>query len=177
MNCPNCGADLPEQTEQCPICFTQITGAAGGSVNDALFNNASPVYQPTPKKKVPVLGIAIGVVLAAALAFVLVFFVLGGRYNGTYKFESMSTGGLTFTADDFSSYGYDMSDVGIKVSFGKAEWVGGDELGLGDYGKSKIKFTSDTVTITDSDGTSVTGDFDGSSFVIEVEGVSMTFSK
>ena len=70
-----------------------------------------------------------------------------------------------------------MEDIGLKVSFGKCEFVGGEALGLDEYGKSKIKFTSDSVTITDSDGTEATGDFDGSSFTLEIDDVEMTFSK
>ena len=171
MNCPNCGADLPEGAQFCSICQQPIAGPAGASVNDQLFN-AAPTYDAAPKKKTPVVGIVIGVVAALAIAFVLVFFVLGARYNGTYMLESMSYGGMTMTASDLG-----MDDIGLKVSFGKCEFVGGESLGLDAYGKSKIKFTSDSVTITDSDGTEATGDFDGSSFTLEIEGVEMTFSK
>ena len=78
MNCPNCGADLPEGTQFCSICQQPIVGSAGASVNNQLFNTA-PAYDVAPKKKTPVVGIVIGVIAALAIAFVLVFFVLGSK--------------------------------------------------------------------------------------------------
>lgn len=168
MNCPSCGADLPEGSAVCNVCQQPIAGAA--NVNDSLFNTAPTAV--APKKKAPVVPIVIGVVAIAVIAFLLVYFVVGARYNGTYMLESMSYSGMTLTAEDLG-----MEDVGLKVSFGKCEFVGGDDLGLSGYEKSKIKFTSDTVTITDGDGTEATGDFDGDSFTLDITGVEMTFSK
>lgn len=172
MNCPNCGADLPDGSTYCSICATPIQGNqpnAGG----AMYSQSGASAVPT-KKSSPV-GIIIGVVAALVVVFLLGYFVLGGKYNGTYMLDTMSMEGMTFSASDLAVFG--MSDVGIKVSFGRCSFVGGDSLGLGDSGKSKIKFTSDSVTITDSDGTTATGSFDGKSFTIESSGVEMTFTK
>lgn len=172
MNCPNCGADLPDGSTYCSICATPIQGNQP-NVSDGLFNQSS-APAATPKKSSPV-GIIIGVVAALVVVFLLGFFVLGGRYNGTYMLDTMSMEGMTISASDLAAFG--MSDVGIKVSFGRCSFVGGESLGLGESGKSKIKFTSDSVTITDSDGTTATGSFDGKSFTIESSGVEMTFTK
>ncbi|MGN0152444.1 MAG: hypothetical protein ACI39Q_08220 [Wujia sp.] len=174
MNCPNCGADLPEGSTFCSICQSPV-GDAQSAVNDALFNGA-PVYAAEPaKKKAPVLGIVIGIVAIVAIAFLLIFFVLGGRYNGTYMLDSMSADGMTITADDLSAFG--MTNFGIKISFGKCEFVGGEDYGFDEAGTSKIKISGGKVTITDTDGTTATGTFDGDSFTIEESGVSMTFKK
>lgn len=172
MNCPNCGADLPDGSTYCSICATPIQGSQP-NVSDGLFNQSS-TPAAAPKKSSPV-GIIIGVVAALVVVFLLGFFVLGGRYNGTYMLDTMSMEGMTITASDLAAFGAD--DVGIKVSFGRCSFVGGESLGLGESGKSKIKFTSDSVTITDSDGTTATGSFDGKSFTIESNGVEMTFTK
>lgn len=159
MNCPNCGADLPEGSSVCSVCSTPI--------------NAAPAYAAEPaKKKPPIVSIVIGVIVVLAAVFCIGFFVLGGKYNGTYYLESMSYAGETLSASDLG-----MDDVGLKVSFGKCEFVGADSLGLGDSGRSKIKFSGNTVTITDSDGTSISGDFDGDSFTLDASGVEMTFTK
>lgn len=158
MNCPNCGADLPEGSTVCSVCSTPI--------------NTAPAYEAAPaKKKAPVVPIVIAVVVVLA-AVLIGYFVINGKHNGTYYLESMSYAGTTMSASDLG-----MTDVGIKVSFGRCEFVGGDELGLGDSGRSKIKFSDGTVTITDSDGTSISGDYDGDSFTLNASGVDMTFTK
>ncbi len=159
MNCPNCGADLPEGSVVCSVCAAPI--------------NAAPAYVAEPaKKKTPVVAIIIGVIVILAAVFCVGFFVLGGRHNGTYYLESMSYAGDTLSASDLG-----MDSVGLKVSFGRVEFVGADDLGLGDSGKSKIKFSGDTVTITDSDGTTLSGDFDGDSITLDASGVEMIFTK
>ena len=84
------------------------------------------------------------------ILFLLIFFVLGGRYNGTYMLDSMSADGMTITADDLSAFG--MTNFGIKISFGKCEFVGGEDYGFDEAGTSKIKISGGKVTITDTDG-------------------------
>lgn len=173
MNCPNCGADLPDGSTYCSICGAPIQGNQP-NVGNAMFNQSGMPAAAPAKKSSPV-GIIIGAVAALVIVFLLGFFVLDGKYNGTYMLESMSMQGFTITEADLDSMG--ASDVGIKVSFGRCSFVGGESLGLGETGKSKIKFTSDSVTITDSDGTTATGSFDGKSFTIISSGVEMTFTK
>ncbi len=169
MNCPNCGADLPEGSTFCSVCQAPINGSA--PVNNAMYN-AAPAYAAEPaKKKAPVVGIIIGVIVALAALFCIGFFVLGGKHNGTYYLESMSYMGETLYASDLG-----MEGVGLKVSFGKCEFVGAEDL-LGETGRSKIKFSGDEVTITDTDGTSITGEVDGDSLILDASGVEMIFTK
>lgn len=171
MNCPNCGADLPEGSTFCSVCQAPINGAATSPVNDALFNAAPTYAAGSAKKKAPVVGIVIGVIVALAALFCIGFFVLGGKHNGTYYLESMSYFGETLSASDLG-----MDGVGLKVSFGKCEFVGAEDL-IGETGRSKIKFSGDEVTITDADGTTISGEVDGDSLILDASGVEMIFTK
>lgn len=180
MNCPNCGAALPEGSTYCSICAMPIQE----SLSDGMMFQRQPA---PPRRRTALAGIIISAVVILAVTFLVSFFTLGGRYNGTYMLDpdcryngiymldTVSLGDMIMPASELASYG--MSDIGIKVSFGRCSFVGSEALGLGNSGESRITFTDDTVTIIDSDGTTAEGSFDGSSFTIELSGLSMTFAR
>lgn len=180
MNCPNCGAALPDGSTYCPICAMPIQGNQP--------NGSMMFQQPAPsRKKAALVGIIISAVVVLAITFLLGFFVLGGRYNGTYMLDpdckyngtymidSVSLGEWTLPASDLASFG--MDDIGIKVSFDECSFVGGESLGLDSSDTSRIEFIGDTVIITDNDGTTAEGSLDGNSIIIESDGLLMKFTR
>ena len=181
MNCPNCGSQLTDDTTFCAACGTPITPQSAGSqnVNDALFNSA-PAYSSTPvapaKKSNPI-GIIVGVIAAVAIIFVLGFFVLGGRYNGTYEFVSMSMFGAEYDIDQLSELYGESITMDLKVTF-RTCTLDMDALGYNDSGKCKIKISGDEVTLTDASET-MTGTYDSAekTITLDVEGIQMVFKK
>lgn len=179
MNCPNCGTQLPDGTTFCTTCGSALDAQPATNVNDALFNNAAPAYTPAPAKKGKggVIGIIVGVIALLAIAFVLVYFVFNGRYNGTYEFDSMSAFGLTYTREEMEDLYGESLDISLKVTFTKCT-LDADALGYSGSGSAKIKFKGDEVTFIDGDE-EMTGTYDSKekSITISAEGVEMKFVK
>lgn len=197
MNCPNCGAALPDGSTYCSICAMPIQESlSGGMMFQEQPSGNMMLQQQTagnmmfqqpvpPRRRTALVGIIISAIVILAVTFLVSFYTLGGRYNGTYMLDpdcryngiymldTVSMDGIAISASELASYG--MTDIGIKVSSGRCSLIGNESLGLDNFGESRIKFTDDTVTIIDSDGTKATGSFDGSSFTIESSGVFMTF--
>lgn len=189
MNCPNCGAYLPDDSTFCDACGTPIapwqlksaqTEQPAQSVNDALFN-AKPVYtsNPVPQKKSnsALKEILIGVAVIAAILFAG-FFVLGGRYNGTYEFESMYADGMEFTAEQLEEISGTSINMSIKVVFTRCI-VDMDMLGYDETGTAKFRISNNKVTLSNSGKTPLTGTYNSAekSITISADGVEMKFVK
>ena len=194
MNCPSCGADIPEGMVFCSMCGTQIPLSQPQpqpqqtyNVNDALFGGAqsggygspygaqtSPI-QPAKKKTGGVVAAIIAIVVIAAAVFAVGFFVLGWRYNGTYKFTKVEVFGMSYTLEDFQketgNYNYNVS---LKMSFGKATINASD---LGYSGTARATFKGNKITFKDGSDT-FEGEYIPSekaiTIVIPYNGVSMT---
>lgn len=95
-----------------------------------------------------------------------------GSYDGIYYLESMSYAGEVMSASELG-----MEDIGLKVSYGRCEFIGGESVGLANSGSSDIIFSSDTVTIIDSDGATIYGKYDGDAIILDASGVEMIFSR
>lgn len=178
MNCPNCGTQLPDDATFCDTCGTAIDAQPANNVNDALFNNDTVAYTPAPAKKGKggIIGIIVGVIALLAIAFVVTYFVLGGRYNGTYEFDSMSALGMTYTREEMEELSGESLDMSLKITFTKctldADFVGYEE------GSAKIKIKGDEVTFIDDSG-EMTGTYDSAekSITINAKGIEMKFIK
>lgn len=179
MNCPNCGNQLPDGTTFCTSCGTPL-GAQQPvqSPSDALFN-AEPAYTPAPAKKGKgsVIGIIIGVIALLAIAFVVAFFVLGGRYNGTYKFVSATAFGMEMTLADLEAESGQTMEMSLEVTFGKCT-LNAKAIGLENSGSAKIKIKGDEVTFIDG-SQEMSGSYDSSekSITINADGVELKFIK
>lgn len=177
MNCPNCGAELPEGSTWCAACGNAVDAQQSGGVNDALFSS-SPAGAPAKKSNV---GAIIAVIAAVAVIAVLavVVFMKGGKYNGTYELSEVSVMGMTLTKDEFEqNFGQEL-DMTITVKGSKCT-ISANMSGMGveGDGTAKIKFSGDTVTIEDSSQT-MTGKYDSSAKTITLtsQGVDMVFKK
>lgn len=181
MNCPNCGTQLPEGTTFCENCGTPIAPQQAQDVNNALFNQ-EPVYTvaAAPKKK---RGVVIGVIIAVlvlAIAAGVILFMLG-RYNGTYKFASMSFAGMEYNIDQLSEIS-EMSgesiNMSLKVSFTKCT-LDMDALGYKHSGDAKIKFSNNKVILSNDDGDEIKGTYNSNekSITLNIEGIEMKFIK
>ena len=176
MNCPSCGAEVPAGSVMCPVCGNPV--AAQPTMNyDA---PAQPSYvepSPVPAKKSPLVGIIIAVVALVAV-FLVGFFLLGGKYTGTYKLYEVSVSAYgmteTVTEDDLAAYG--MGNVSLKVTFNRCKFKGLETYSL--TGPYKFKISGEKVTITGSDG-SVYGTYDKSEKSItlteEEDGMEVSF--
>ncbi len=151
MNCPNCGANLPDGTLSCPNCAAPIPSQAG-------FSNPMPVNtMPKKSNKGLIIGIACGAVVVIA-AVILCIVLFSGSQDGTY------------VNNDFEDYGIDCT---LTVDGNKCE------LKMSGYGESTsekgtIKFNGKKVTIT-FDGEKSEGTYNKSKKTIEIDG--MTFKK
>lgn len=180
MNCPNCGAELPEGSTWCAACGNAVDSQPAGGASDSLFSGA-PAEAPAKKSKA---GVIIAVVAVIAVIAVLAVVVLtrGGKYNGSYKLTSVSTYGMEFTVDQFEAMAGVELDMTLTVKGSKCELkvsqATADAMGSGfTSGTGKIKFDGTTVTI-ESDGT-LTGTYDPDAKTITLteSGVDMVFTK
>lgn len=177
MNCPNCGAELPEGSTWCAACGNAVDAQQSGGVNDALFSS-SPAGAPAKKSNV---GAIIAVIAAVVVIAVLAVVVLtkGGKYNGTYEISEVSAFGMTFSAAEFEEMYGQKLDMSITVKGSKCT-ISANMSGMGveGSGSAKIKFSGDTVTIEDSSQT-ITGKYDSSAKTITLtsQGVDMVFKK
>ncbi len=177
MNCPNCGAELPEGSTWCAACGNAVDAQQSGGVNDALFSS-SPAGAPAKKSNV---GAIIAVIAAVVVIAVLAVVVLSksGKYDGTYELSEVSAMGMTFSADEFASMTGQTLDMTLTVKGSKCTLSANmPGMGVEGDGSAKIKFSGDTVTIEDGSQT-ITGKYDSSAKTITLnsQGVDMVFKK
>lgn len=177
MNCPNCGAELPEGSTWCAACGSAVDAQQSGGVNDALFSSA-PASAPAKKSNVGAIIAVIAVVVVIAVLAVVVL-TRGGKYNGTYELSEVSAFGMTFSAKEFEEMSGQKLDMTLTVKGSKCT-LSADmaDMGVEGSGSAKIKFSGDTVTITDG-GQTITGKYDSSEKTITLnsQGVDMVFRK
>ncbi len=178
MNCPNCGAELPEGSTWCAACGNAIDAQQSGGAADALFSS-SPVEAPAKKKSSVGAIIAVIAVVAVIAVLAVVVFMKGGKYNGTYELSEVSAMGMTFTADEFEAMSGQKLDMQLTVKGSKCT-LSADmaDMGVQGNGSAKIKFSGDTVTIEDG-GQTITGTYDSKEKTITLnsQGVDMVFKK
>lgn len=166
MNCPNCGAEIPEGITFCSSCGATIQQP---SVQPA-YNMGGAPYQATPTgaSKKPSTGAIIGIVVALVAIVCVVFFVFlkGGKYDGEYKLIEMTYMGKTFDEDAIEA-----ADQSLTLT------IKGSKCDL-DGENAKIKFDGDEVEVTDSVGT-YKGTYDKSNktITLDIEGIVMVFKK
>lgn len=177
MNCPNCGAELPEGSTWCASCGNAIDNQSSGGAGDALFSSTPAA--PAPAKKSAVGPIVAVVVILAIIAVAAILLVPKMKYNGTYELSEVSAMGMTFSAAEFEEMSGQKIDMQLKVSFGKCE-LSADMAGMGVEGNgvAKIKISGDKVTITDN-GQTLEGKYDSKeqTITLTAEGVDMVFKK
>lgn len=159
MNCPFCGANLPDGTDFCSNCGqvitpTQSSNPSGFNPNAAIFNGVSnnAPYQASPA--VPAKksnGAVIGAIVAVLVVVGVVLFILTNcKYIGNYSFYGikMTYMGqeMTFTADELG-----MSSEDAKLSVGLFNKASFTFEGKKYTGKLKVK--GKDVEIIGSDGT------------------------
>ncbi|MCM1399544.1 MAG: zinc ribbon domain-containing protein [Clostridium sp.] len=181
MNCPNCGAELPEGSTWCAACGNAIDAPSQGGASDALFSSTPTPTASAPAKKSAAGPIIAVVVILAVIAVAAVLLVPKLKYNGTYELSEISAFGLKFTAEEFEEQAGQKIDMSLKVSFGKVE-LSADmaDMGVEGNGVAKIKFDGDKVIITENDGSStLEGKYNSSekTITLTAEGVDMVFKK
>ncbi|MCM1173008.1 MAG: zinc ribbon domain-containing protein [Clostridium sp.] len=177
MNCPNCGAELPEGSTWCAACGNAVDAQqSGGSVNDTLFSS-SPASVAAPAKKSNVGAIIAVVAVIAVIAVLAVVVILkGGKYNGTYEISEISAGEASFTAEQFEALTGQKLDMSLTVKGSKCT-ISAD-MGVEGSGSAKIKISGSSVTIEDGSQT-ITGTYDSSEKTITLSagGTDMVFKK
>lgn len=159
MNCPNCGAEVPAGSVMCPVCGNPVV--AQPNMPYGAPTPAQPEYMdltPMKKKSSPLIGIIVAI--AAIVAVLLVgYFVLGGKYTGTYKLTevSVSAYGITESLGEEELMANGMGNVSLKVTFNRCKFKGLESYSL--TGPYKFKISGEKVTITGSDG-SIYGKYD-----------------
>lgn len=163
MNCPSCGAEVPAGSVTCPICGGPVVAQPG--MDYGAPAPAKPEYMdlaPAKKKKTSLVGVIIAV-LAVVAVLVVGYFVLGGKYMGTYDLVKVTASGFgvteTYEGDDIKVNGFDMS---LKVTLNRCKFQGTGAENFGMSGPYGFKVSGDKVTITASDG-KVYGTYDSSS--------------
>lgn len=181
MNCPNCGAELPEGSTWCAACGNAIDAQPAGGAADSLFSG-TPVAEAPAKKSKAGLIVAVVAIVAVIAVLAVVVILKGGKHNGTYKLTSLSAYGMEFSVDQFESMAGVKVDMTLTVKGSKCELKVSKEtaeaMGSGfTSGTGKIKFDGDKVTI-ESDGT-LTGtyDADAKTITLSASGVDMVFTK
>lgn len=177
MNCPNCGAELPEGSTWCAACGSAVDAQQSGGVNDALFSS-SPAGAPAKKSNVgAIIAVIAAVVVIAVLAVVV--FMKGGKYNGTYELSEVSAFGMTYSAEEFEALSGQKLDMTLTIKGSKCTLSANmSGMGVVGDGSAKIKISGSTVTIEDSTQT-ITGKYDSSAKTITLnsQGVDMVFKK
>lgn len=164
MICPSCGSQLPDGTDFCPNCGSVIpadqqNAAPAFNPNAAIFNGAAsnePVMSSVPAKKSSsgaIIGIAVAVLVVAAL---VVYFAINAKYMGTYQIDSMT---ITYMGETMTLSGSDLGITGdeMKITVGMFNKV--TLVSDGQKGSGKIKFSGDTVELSDSEVT-IKGKYD-----------------
>lgn len=154
MTCPSCGSQLPDGTDFCPNCGNVIPADSANTApafnpNDVVFSGANnDSYSSAPAKKNSS-GAIVGIIVAVAvIAFIAVYFVLNGKYMGTYQIDSMI---ITYQGETMTLSGSDLGISGdeMKITVGLFNKV--TVVSNGSKGTGKIKFSGDTVTLSDSE--------------------------
>ncbi|MDE6025640.1 MAG: zinc ribbon domain-containing protein [Lachnospiraceae bacterium] len=177
MNCPNCGAELPEGSTWCASCGNAIDSQSSGGASDALFSSTPTASAPAKKSAAgPIIAI---VAILAVIAVAAILVVPKMKYNGTYELSEVSAMGMTWTAADFEEMSGQKLDMSLKVSFGKVE-LSADmaDMGVEGSGTAKIKISGSKVTITEN-GQTLEGKYDSKAqtITLNAEGVDMVFKK
>ncbi|MCM1288901.1 MAG: zinc ribbon domain-containing protein [Clostridium sp.] len=181
MNCPNCGAELPEGSTWCAACGNAVDAQqSGGGVNDALFSGAPTGVTAAPAKKSKVGAIIAVVAVIAVIAVLAVVVVLkGGKYNGTYELSAVSAFGFTYSAEEFEALSGQKLDMTLTVKGSKCI-LSADmaDMGVEGSGSAKITFSGNSVTIEDG-SQEITGTYDSSekTITLSASGVDMVFKK
>ena len=154
MTCPSCGSQLPDGTDFCPNCGNVIPADSANTApafnpNDVVFSGANnDSYSSAPAKNNSS-GAIVGIIVAVAvIAFIAVYFVLNGKYMGTYEIDSMI---ITYQGQTQTLSGSELGISGdeMKITVGLFNKV--TVVSSGSKGTGKIKFSGDTVTLSDSE--------------------------
>ncbi|MBQ9277819.1 MAG: zinc ribbon domain-containing protein [Lachnospiraceae bacterium] len=164
MTCPSCGSQLPDGTDFCPNCGSVIPAdsanvAPAFNVNDAVFNGASnnAYSAPAAPAKKSSSGAIIGIVCAVAvLVLVGVYFLINGKYMGTYNIDSMT---ITYMGETMTLSGSDLGISGDEMQIVVGMFNKVTLVSDGSKGSGKIKFSGDTVELSDSEIT-IKGKYD-----------------
>lgn len=179
MNCPNCGAELPEGSTWCAACGNAIDAQSSGGAADALFSSSPAAEAPAKKKSSAGAIIAVIAVIAVVAVLAVVVLMKGGKYNGTYELSEVSAMGMTYSAEEFEQLSGQKLDMTLTVKGSKCTLSANmPGMGVSGDGSAKIKFSGDTVTIEDNSQT-ITGKYDSSAKTITLnsQGVDMVFKK
>ncbi len=204
MNCPTCGASLPDGSVFCTTCGSQIGQAAGSGMslaNDAYgatapvnqgqygaqgsFGGPAPAVAPSypsmqPGKTGSKAGIIIAIclVVAAAAVVAVIFLMKGGsgEYDGTYNFVSAEVSGMSFTKEELENMSGQKFDMKLTIKGNKIT-IDAEDMGI-EKGTGTVTIKGSTVTIEDSNET-LTGEYDSATKTITVTagGATMHFQK
>lgn len=171
MICPSCGSQLPDGTDFCPNCGSVIPADAANAapafnVNDAVFNGASSAYTtPSAPAKKSSSGAIVGIIAAVVVvALLAIYFIMNGKYMGTYQVDSMT---ITYMGETITLTGADLGISGdeMKITVGMFNKV--TVVSDGSKGSGKIKFSGDTVELSDSQAT-IKGKYDKDAKTISI---------
>jgi len=183
MTCPFCGANLPDNSDFCDACGTPIASWQSQSNNstnlsDALFNSAptsgyssgySSSYSRTKSSSNSMIKF-VCILVICAIAFIILYNLLGFKYMGTYELDSVEVNGFEISVDLFEQTAGQSVDMSIKIlPLGKAK-IDLEGLGQSVKGYSKVKITGETLKISNPDtGFTISGKYDKNSKTITLD--------
>lgn len=189
MNCPKCGAVIPEGELTCPICGVAVTETVNETVNETVetvnetvntvndaVESVAPVVTSTMTDEAPksnkgvIFGVIGALVAIAAIVVVLVVFVFnGGKPDGHYVCDSMAMFGLEMSLDIDG----DKATMNMTMTYDGETETESEE--------GTCKFNGDKVTLTfDGEATDATYNKKEQTISISGEdmmGISLEFKK
>lgn len=172
MNCPKCGAQIPDGATNCMFCGEALSAQQAQPMDQSMAYSAAPVYAQTvtpikKSNKKPIIIAAISAVVVAAIAVALFVFILpnmGGvesKLKHKWTVSASQAGVSASMVYDFKENKMSVNAMGLDMSF-DIEWkvTGDDSLSVtmsaaGQSQTQNFKFSlssnNKTLTLTDVD--------------------------
>lgn len=153
MICQSCGNEIANNSIMCPICGEAVVRRFDLDTNEFSVggfedSGSSYVDLKPAKKPVNVTSIIIAIFIIIAGAGVGFFAYKNKqnkelhKYDGTYRFYSISVDGTTLTTQEFQDAGYKTDKVCIVIKGDTADFEGWEEIGAKTM-KGAISFEKD----------------------------------
>ena len=147
MFCGNCGAQVPDGSAVCPNCGAQMAAKSQAPQMNQAFQNASQSFNAAgAKAKEATKNLdtkKIGMIAAAVVAVVVVFFLLKGIFGGS-GLKGTYTDGSTIVTFKGNKMTYSMSSYGMTMEMTVNYKIKKDKLVVD---PKSLKFSDETLEV------------------------------